>query len=77
VTLCKGSVRTSDWRAATLTPEQLAYAAGDVLHLLSLFDALRADLERDHLTRLYDDCCAFLPARVSLELGAYPDVFAY
>ncbi len=77
VSLTKGPVRTSDWTAGTLTPEQLEYAAGDVLYLLPLLDALRADLEQAHLARLYDDCCAFLPARVLLELGGYPDVFAY
>lgn len=77
VHLPKGLVRTSDWAAATLTPAQLEYAAGDVLYLLPLLDALRADLEQAQLARLYDDCCAFLPARVFLELGGYPDVFAY
>lgn len=77
VSLTKGPVRTSDWTAGSLTPEQLEYAAGDVLYLLPLLDALRADLEQTHLACLYDDCCAFLPARVLLELGGYPDVFAY
>lgn len=77
VSLTKGPVRTSDWTAASLTPEQLDYAAGDVLHLLPLLDVLQADLEQMHLVRLYDDCCRFLPARVLLELGGYPDVFAY
>ena len=77
VSLTKGAVRTSDWTAASLTQEQLRYAASDVLHLLALLDVLRANLEQARLTRLYDDCCAFLPARVSLELGGYPDVFAY
>lgn len=77
VSLAKGSVRTSDWAAASLTPEQLDYAAGDVLHLLALLDVLRASLKRADLTRLYDECCAFLPARVTLELRGYPDVFAY
>jgi ribonuclease D len=77
ISLTKGPVRTSDWTAASLTEEQLTYAAGDVLHLLALLDVLSVDLDRVHLKRLYDDCCAFLPARVSLELGGYPDVFAY
>ena len=77
VNLTKGAVRTSDWTAASLTQEQLDYAASDVLHLLALLDVLRANLEQRHLARLYDDCCAFLPACVLLELGGYPDVFAY
>ena len=77
VTLAKGPVRTSDWTSARLTAEQLSYAASDVLHLLALLDILQADLKREQLTRLYDDCCAFLPARVALEIRGYPDVFAY
>jgi ribonuclease D len=77
VSLAKGPVRTSDWTAASLTEDQLTYAAGDVLHLLALLDVLLAELDRTYLRPLYDDCCAFLPARVSLELGGYPDVFAY
>jgi ribonuclease D len=77
VTLEKGAVRTSDWSSADLTSEQLAYAAGDVLHLLPLLDALGEVLRARGLTRLYDDCCAFLPARAALEVGSYPDVFAY
>jgi ribonuclease D len=77
ISLTKGPVRTSDWTAASLTKEQLAYAASDVLHLLALLDVQLAELERADLRRLYDDCCAFLPARVALELGGYPDVFAY
>lgn len=77
VSLTKGPVRTSDWTATSLTEDQLTYAAGDVLHLLALLDALLAELDRMNLRRLYDDCCAFLPARVSLELANYPDVFAY
>lgn len=77
VSLAKGPVRISDWTATTLTNEQLEYAAGDVLHLLALLDVLQANLGHVHMTRLYDDCCAFLPARVLLELGGYPDVFAY
>jgi ribonuclease D len=77
VSLTKGAVRTSDWTAADLTAEQLDYAAADVLHLLALLDVMRANLHRAGLSRLYDDCCAFLSARVMLEIGGYPDVFAY
>jgi ribonuclease D len=77
ISLTKGPVRTSDWTVASLTEEQLAYAAGDVLHLPALLDVLLAELDRTNLRRLYDNCCAFLPTRVSLELGGYPDVFAY
>jgi ribonuclease D len=77
VSLAKGSVRTSDWSVSRLTPEQVEYAAGDVLHLPTLLDAIERALQDADLAALYDACCAFLPARVTLELGGYPDVFAY
>ena len=77
VALAKGPVRTSDWTAPDLAPEQIEYAAGDVLHLPELLDVLTDALRNAGLTRLYDDCCAFLPSRLVLELGDYPDVFAY
>jgi ribonuclease D len=41
----KGQTRT-DWARRPLSPEQLAYAADDVRHLLELHGALGADLER-------------------------------
>lgn len=77
VSLVKGEVRTSDWTASRLTAEQLEYAAGDVLHLSALLAAMSGALRDAGLADLYDACCAFLPARVVLELGNYPDVFAY
>lgn len=77
VALLKGSVRTSNWLAPELTAEQLAYAASDVLHLPALLDVLCNALRKAELSQLYEECCAFLPARARLELGQYPDVFAY
>jgi ribonuclease D len=67
----------SDWLAAELTPEQLAYAAGDVEYLLPLFDRLVSEVGNSGLSQLYQNCCSFLPTRVALELGGWPDVFAY
>jgi ribonuclease D len=77
VALSKGPVRTSNWLAPELTAEQLAYAASDVAHLPALLDVLSNALRRAGLCQLYDECCAFLPTRARLELGDYPDVFAY
>jgi ribonuclease D len=77
IRLQKGDVRTSDWTATNLTGAQLEYAAGDVAYLPSLLGALEDELRSARLEELYDDCCAFLPARVELELGSFPDVFAY
>ena len=77
VSLPKGAVRVSNWSAPELTDEQVRYAAGDVAHLLRLLDAMEEALRASGRAKLYDSCCAFLPARVTLELGGFPDVFAY
>jgi ribonuclease D len=77
VGLNKGSVRTSDWTASQLSQEQIEYAAADVLYLPTLLRSLTERLEHLGLDRLYDKCCEFLPTRALLELGEYPDVFAY
>lgn len=77
IRLAKGPVRTSDWLAEDLTSEQIDYAVADVLHLPMLLTVLEGALQEAGLTGLYDDCCAFLPARATLDVGGYPDVFAY
>ena len=77
VQLAKGPVRTSDWTAPTLSGEQIQYAAADVIHLPALLRQLQARLAQLDRVLLYDRCCDFLPARAALEIGGYPDVFAY
>jgi ribonuclease D len=77
INLSKGQVRTSDWTASRLSAEQLEYAVADVLYLPALLAAMSGALRHAGLADLYDACCAFLPGRVTLELGDYPDVFAY
>jgi ribonuclease D len=77
VELQKGEVRTSDWTAGSLSPEQVQYAAADVLYLPALLASLGARLAALGLGWLYDRCCDFLPARAALDLSDYPDVFAY
>ncbi len=71
--------QTSDWGAADLTPEQLAYAASDVLHLHALWHRLEALLVREDRLALAEACFAFLPARAQLDLLGYesPDIFAH
>lgn len=77
VELNKGPVRTSDWTGPTLSPEQIAYATGDVIHLAALLRTLEGNLTRRGLNWLYVKCCEFMPARVALDVGGYPDVFTY
>ena len=69
--------QTSDWGAAELSAEQLAYAASDVLHLHALWARLEALLRREGRLDLAEACYAFLPARGRLDLLGYeqPDIF--
>jgi ribonuclease D len=71
--------QTSDWGAVELTPEQLAYAASDVLHLHALWARLEALLIREGRLELAETCFGFLPTRAQLDLLGYeqPDIFAH
>ena len=71
--------QTSDWGSPTLTAEQCAYAASDVLHLHALWAKLEALLQREGRLPLAEACFAFLPTRARLDLLGYedPDIFAH
>ena len=71
--------QTSDWSAAELSKEQLAYAASDVLHLHAIKAVLDARLEREGRSHLADACFAFLPTRAALDLAGWDDedIFAH
>ncbi len=71
--------QTSDWGAPELSPEQMAYAASDVLYLHKLWAKLEALLEREGRRELAQACFDFLPARCRLDLLGYedPDIFRH
>jgi ribonuclease D len=71
--------QTSDWGADTLTEEQLAYAASDVLHLHALKAKLDALLAREGRTELAQAAFQFLPSRARLDVAGWPevDIFAH
>jgi ribonuclease D len=71
--------QSSDWGAAELTPEQLNYAASDVLYLHALKDHLDAMLRREGRDHLARACFDFLPTRAELDLEGWAemDVFAH
>jgi ribonuclease D len=69
--------RLTDWLAPELTPAQLAYASRDVTYLIPLLSELEQRLDEAALVGVYQACVEFLPTRVRLELGDWPDVFAY
>lgn len=64
----------SDWGAPTLTPEQVAYAASDVLNLHALKAKLDEMLARENRTELAQACFEFLPWRSKLDLAGWEDV---
>lgn len=71
--------QSSDWAAETLSPEQLDYAASDVLHLHRLRDALQRRLDRDGRSAEAEACFRFLPTRARLDLMGWDeeDIFAH
>ncbi|SHI83622.1 ribonuclease D [Roseomonas rosea] len=71
--------QSSDWGAAELSPEQLAYAASDVLHLHALWQRLDGLLRREGRLELAEGCFGFLPDRAALDLLGYdePDIFSH
>ena len=66
--------QSSDWGAAALSPEQLTYAASDVLNLHRLMDRLNLMLEREGRMELAQACFDFLPWRARLDLAGWEDV---
>jgi len=71
--------QSSDWAAEKLSPEQLEYAASDVLYLHRLRAALQGRLDRDGRSVEADACFKFLPTRAKLDLMGWDeqDIFAH
>jgi len=71
--------QTTDWGAPNLSPEQLKYAAGDVLYLHNLRSHLNGLLEREGRTELAGACFEFLPHRARLDVAGWNeiDIFAH
>ena len=71
--------QSSDWGAETLTQQQLAYAASDVLHLHKLKMRLEAMLRRDGRLDMAEAAFRYLPERAHLDLAGFEeqDIFAH
>ena len=71
--------QSSDWGAESLSPEQIRYAAADVVHLHAIREALDAMLAREGRGALAAACFGFLPDRAALDLGGWGDmdIFAH
>lgn len=71
--------QSSDWGAATLSEQQLAYAASDVLHLHEIKAKLDAMLDRSGRRAMAEAAFAFLSTRAALDLAGFEDmdIFAH
>jgi ribonuclease D len=71
--------QTTDWGAASLTPEQVKYAASDVLYLHKIRTALDTILVREGRAGLAQSCFDFLPARALLDAAGWDeeDIFTH
>jgi ribonuclease D len=71
--------QSSDWGQATLSQDQLNYAASDVLNLHALMNRLDAMLVREGRDELAKACFGFLPMRAKLDLCGWEDqdIFAH
>ncbi len=71
--------QSSDWGAAALTPDQVRYAASDVLYLHRIRDQLDEMLEREGRAQIAEDCFRFLRTRARLDLEGWEDldIFAH
>jgi ribonuclease D len=71
--------QSSDWAAPTLSQQQLAYAAADVLYLHALKAKLDTMLEREGRTAFAKAAFGFLPTRAKLDLAGFADddIFAH
>ena len=66
--------QTSDWGADSLSDEQLAYAASDVLYLHALRARLDEMLEREGRDGYARAAFEFLPHRAMLDVAGWEDV---
>lgn len=71
--------QSSDWGAAKLSDEQVAYAASDVLHLHALRTRLDEMLVREGRDAYARACFDFLPHRALLDVAGWEevDIFAH
>jgi len=78
VSLDKGQ-QSSDWGADTISAEQQAYAASDVLHLHRLQEKLDMMLAREGRASVAAAAFSFLPVRAQMDLEGFEavDIFSH
>ena len=66
--------QTSDWGSENISPDQVKYAAQDVLFLHSLKEKLDEMLAREGRQEIFNSCVKFLPTRAKLDLKGFDEV---
>tara|TARA_A100000171_G_scaffold50292_2_gene61323 strand:+ start:642 stop:1262 length:621 start_codon:yes stop_codon:yes gene_type:complete len=69
--------QVSDWGRETLSDEQLAYAASDVLYLHRLKEKLDTLLKRENRDIIAQKCFDFLPTCTDLDLMGFNDLSVF
>ena len=71
--------QSSDWAAEDLTPEQVSYAAADVLYLHQIKREMERLVSREKRKELAMACFKFLPHQAALDVGGWADedIFAH
>jgi ribonuclease D len=69
--------RHSDWSAATLSREQVAYAISDVTLLLPLMDRLDDMLRRQQRDELARECFRAIPTLAKLDIAGFDLLFEH
>jgi ribonuclease D len=71
--------QSSDWGAQDFSPEQMSYAASDVLYLHAIWQKLDILLRREGRLELAQAAYQFLPVRAQLDLLGYDvqDLFSH
>ena len=71
--------QSSDWAVVALSPEQIEYAAADVLYLHKIKEELDTILIREGREELARACFEFLPTRIDLDLAGWgeEDIFSH
>lgn len=75
--IVKGEIRTSDWGTSALSPAQIAYAVGDVEHLLQLESLLSQRLRGVNLESVYMEVCSYMPLAAFLETHGFANPLEY
>ena len=73
----KKDQQTSDWGSDKLSPEQIKYAANDVVHLIEIYKNLKYMLERENKFELAQKCSSFIPTMAHLDIIGYKDTFEH